>query len=153
MLDWLPAALKGVDTADKTGRTISRLLQGRRGANRELLDEVRHNAGVCWCFLDAEADLERSVAALRHAVYDRLAAAGHDFNTLAKATIAPAPSLARSELQSLQGKRTEDLLAAIYDRIKALRLAHELGARPIRYTARFRNIQRRILLLLRHVAG
>ena len=38
MLAWLPAALKGVDTADKTGRTISRLLRGRRGSNRELLD-------------------------------------------------------------------------------------------------------------------
>ena len=152
MLDWLPAALKGVDTADKTGRTIGRLLRGRKGANRALLDEVRHNASVCWCYLDAEADLERSVEALRHDVYDRLAADGHDFNSVARGRIRPDPSLARSELRHLQDKRTEELLASIYDRIKALRLAHRLGAKPPRYTARFRNIQRRILLLLRHAA-
>ncbi len=152
MLDWLPAALRGVDTADKTGRTIRGLLRGRKGANRALLDEVRHNASVCWCFLDAEADLDRSVSALRHEVYDRLAESGHDFNSLARGRIKNDPSLDGSELQSLQGKRTEDLLAAIYQRIKALRLAHELGARPLRYTARFRNIQRRILLLLKHAA-
>ena len=152
MLDWLPAALKGVDTADKTGQTLARIIRGRKGANRALLDEVRHNASVCWCYLDAEADLERSIEALSHEVYDRLAASGHDFNSLARGKVRPDPSLARSELQSLQGKRTEEVLEAIYDRIKALRLAHRLGAKPLRYTARFRNIQRRILLLLRHAA-
>jgi hypothetical protein len=155
MWDWLPAALKGLDTAERTARAFRGLQRGRRGARHALLDELRHNATVCWLFIERDVALDRVVAELRHEVYDRLAGEGFDFDVLRRARIAAHPSLERTGLHPFVGRRTGHLVHALYDRIKDLKLTHRLSADHPgnRFPMRVRNIQRRILLLLWHLQG
>ena len=152
---WLPAAFEGLDTAARTARAFRGLQRGRRGARHALLDELRHNATVCWLFVGREIELEQLVAELRHDAYDRLAEQGFDFDSLRRAPVAAHPSLERTGLQAFVGQRTGHLVHALYGRIKDLELTYRLspGSPRVRFPLRVRNIQRRILLLLWHLRG
>jgi len=153
MLEWIPVALKGVDTLEKSGKTLSRLIKGKRGAKRALLDEIRHNSTACWLALNRDADLARVITELKHDIYDRLSAQGFDFNSLKKGKIKSHPSLKKSDLKYIVGKRTEDLIDNIYQRIKDLKLTHKLSPDnpKNRFPVRLKNIQKRILLLINHL--
>jgi hypothetical protein len=153
MWEYLPAALKGVDSLEKTHKALSSIIKGKRGAKRTFVAEVQHNSTVCWLYLNRDADLAKVIEELKHDVYDLLSAQGFNFNTLKKAKIDSHPSLVKSNLKHLIGKRTEDLVDNIYKNIKGLKVTYKLsGENPQnRYAARVRNLQKRILLLIRHL--
>ena len=153
MLEWIPAALKGVDTFEKSRRTLSALIKGKKGAKRALIDEIRHNSTVCWLYLNRDADLAKVISELSHDVYDELSAKGYDFNSLKRGKIKSHPSLKKSDLKYFVGKNTEKLVDTIYQRIKKLKLTFKLSSEnpKNRFPVRVRNIQKRILLLLRHM--
>ena len=153
MLEWIPAALKGVDSFEKTIKTLSALIKGKKGAKRAFLDEIRHNSTVCWLYLNRDADLAQVISELRHDIYDQLSVQGFDFNALKKGKIESHRSLKKSDLKYFIGKTTEDLVGIIYQRIKDLKLTYKLSSDNAknRFPVRVRNIQKRILLLLRHM--
>ncbi len=153
MWEYLPVAFKGVNTLEKTSKSLSSLIKGKKGAKRIFLDEIRHNLTVCWLYLKRDAKLKQVIDELRHDVYDQLSVKGFDYNSLKKGKIESHPSLTRSDLKYLVGKRTEDLIHKIYGRIKDLKLTYKLSANnpKNRYSVRIINIQKRMLLLLRHL--
>lgn len=153
MLEWIPVALKGLDTIEKTNNALSGLLKGKKGAKRAFLDEIRHNSTVCWLYLNRDADLAEVISELKHDVYDQLSLQGFNFNSLKKGKIKSHPSLKRSNLKYFLGKSTEDLVDIIYKRIKDLKLTYKLSSEnpKNRFSVRVTNIQKRILLLLRHM--
>lgn len=153
MLEWIPVALKGVDTFEKTKKELSGLLKGKKGAKRVFLDEIRNNSTACWLYLNRNADLAQVISELKHDVYDQLSVQGFDFNSLKKGKIKSHPSLKRSDLKYFIEKSTEDLVDIIYKRIKDLKLTYKLSSDnpKNRFPVRVRNIQKRILLLLRHM--
>ena len=153
MVEWIPVALKGVDTFEKMGKTLSTLIKGKKGAKRAILNEIRHNSTVCWLYLSRDADLAKVISELKHDIYDELSAQGFDFNSLKKGKIKSHPSLKRSDLKNLIEKSTEDLVDIIYQRIKDLKLTYKLSSDnpKNRFPVRVRNIQKRILLLIRHM--
>lgn len=153
MLEWIPVALKGVDTFEKTSKTLSALTKGKKGAKRAFLDEIRHNSTVCWLYLNRDADLAQVMSELKHDIYDQLSVQGFDFNSVKKGKIKSHPSLKRSDLKYFLEKNTEDLVGIIYQRIKDLKLTYKLSPDnpKNRFPVRVRNIQKRILLLLRHM--
>jgi len=153
MLEWIPIALKGVGTFEKTGKTLSALIKGKKGAQRAFLDEIRHNSTVCWLYLNRDAKLSQVISELKHDIYDQLSAQGFNFNSLKKGKIKSHPSLKRSDLKYFIEMSTEDLVSIIYQRIKDLKLTYKLSSDnpKNRFSVRVRNIQKRILLLLRHM--
>ncbi|MFC2134431.1 hypothetical protein ACFLTH_07415 [Bacteroidota bacterium] len=153
MMEWIPIVLKGVDTLEKSGKTLSALIKGKKGAKRAILDEIRHNSKVCWLFLNRDADLSEVISELKHNIYDQLSTQGFDFNSIKKGKIKSHPSLKKSDLKFLVGKSTENLVDIIYLKIKDIKLTYKLSPDnpKNRFPVRVRNIQKRILLLIYHM--
>lgn len=153
MLEWIPVALKGFDTVKKTGEGISAVIKGKKGSERAILDEIRHNSSVCWLYLNRDAELSKVIPEFKHDIYDQLSIKGYDFNSLKKGKVKSHNSLENSDLKYLIGKSTEDLIDVIYKRIKDIKLTYKLTAEnpKNRYQVRVRNIQKRIFLLLKHL--
>ena len=93
------------------------------------------------------------ISELKHDIYDQLSVQGFDFNSLKKGKIKSHPSLEKSDLKYFIEKSTEDLVGIIYKRIKDLKLTYKLSPDnpKNRFLVRLANIQKRILLLLRHM--
>jgi hypothetical protein len=99
--------------------------------------------------------LSEVVGKLSTAEYDRLLRDGFGFNGLKRRKIKRMPSLDNTDLASWQGKETEELVFAIYDKLKTLIQKHPYTADNPKYRwgVRVQNIRKRIWLLIRHVEG
>jgi hypothetical protein len=85
--------------------------------------------------------------------FKRLSKEGFNFNNLKKDKIANYNSLKGTELSSWVGKKTEDLVESIYDKLNELIIRYPLVAKnkKYRWNIRVNNIRKRVWLLLKHV--
>lgn len=149
----IPAALESLGAA---GAAIAELASWRRRARgdaRALVGELKDNLIYLDMVARGDVGLETVVERLSVTEYKRLARAGFDFNRLKRGAIAPDKSLDGTDLASWSGKKTAELVDAIYDKINEIKLRHPLVADGGRYrwTVRVNNIRKRIWLLLMHV--
>jgi hypothetical protein len=155
MWSQLPDALAALAAAASRGQTWTAVLRKRKGDGRALLEELKHIYRLLSLVLDEQAAPESIIEDLPTGTYDRLALEGFNFDTLKRGRMTAYPDLAQSDLAPWGGKRTGDLVENIYDKIKDLKALHkyarERGKR--RWRVRILNIQKRILLLLRHLAA
>ena len=92
---------------------------------------------------------------LQTAEYDRLLKTDFDFNRLKRKKIKASQRYKGTDLKSFIGKDTYHLVENIYDRIKEMKRIHRIdnNLERIRWTVRFSNLHKRILLLLEHLKG
>lgn len=155
MFESLPAILKSLASAGAALRSFSDWRARSRGEVRVLVEELKENSRLCWLVLEEGVPLETIVPKLSTVEFDRLNRAGFDFNTLKRERIGAWKSLAGTDLASWQGKTSEALLRSIYDKIKDLQTIypHAAGNPARRWRGRVWNIQKRIMLLLKHISG
>lgn len=155
MLENIPLALKSIASATTTLNAFSNWRSGTKGDVHTLIEELKENSRYCWLVLEQNIDAETIIPQLSTKEYDRLGKAGFDFNSLKRRNIPKMRSLQGTDLASWQGKSTEELVANIYDKIKDLKTLHSyLGKKQnIQWKTRIANIQKRNLLLLKHVTS
>ena len=149
----IPAALESLGAA---GAAIAELASWRRRARgdaRALVGELKDNLVYLDMVARGDVDLAAIVERLSIDEYQRLARAGFDFNRLKRGAIKLDKSLAGTDLANWRGKKTAELVDAIYDKINELKLRHPLVGEggSYRWTVRVNNIRKRIWLLLMHV--
>ncbi len=139
-----------------TAKTIDAFKNWRNATARnswELIEELENNSLQCWTVLDKNVPVGDIVNKLSTAEYDRLRKDNFNFNNIRKRKVYHYKSMQGTDLEFLGGKETKVLITNIYDRIKDLKKKYPFaddGAKKRWYT-RVANIQKRILLLLRHV--
>lgn len=155
MLENIPLALKSIASAASTLNAFSDWRSGTKGDVHALIEELKENSRYCWLVLEQGIDPDTVIPKLSTTEYDRLGKAGFDFNSLKRRNIPNMRSLQGTDLSSWQDKSTEALVANIYDKIKDLKTLHPyLGKRQnIQWKTRIGNIQKRNLLLLKHVTS
>jgi len=153
MFTSISAILSDLATAARAAKAIAELLIGKRGDVRALIKEVKHNVTVCWLVLEfGEAPLD-VVPKLTTTEYDRLLVTNFNFNELQGKKIRKTPRLAKSDLSHFIGEQTSELVENIYDLIAEIKLLQQaVPTNPrIRWKVRINNIQKRQLLLIRHL--
>lgn len=145
------------DTLASAAGTLSAfkgVMKGTRGDSRALLEEIKENAGLCWLVVEKNLEAEKIIKELSTKEYDRLLRTDFNFNSLKRRPVADYKTIKDTELASFAGKPTEGLLVNIYDKIKELRRIYRIDRHTpgIRWRVRIINLQKRNLLLLRHLA-
>jgi len=155
MLENLPLALKSIASAASTLNAFSDWRSRTKGDVHALIEELKENSRYCWLVLEQDIEPETIIPQLSTKEYDRLGKAGFDFNSLKRRKIPHMRSLQGTDLTSWQGKSTEELVANIYDKIKDLKTLHPYQGKKqnIQWKTRISNIQKRNLLLLKHVTS
>ena len=149
----IPSVLKSLSSAGSAIRELANWRKRARGDARALAGELRDNL----TFLDMVAEdgvpLDDVIGKISIAEYRRLSRAGYDFDGLKRGRIKKYASLKGSDLESWAGKRTEDLVDSIYDKINQLllRYPHVSNHGRYRWYVRVNNIRKRVWLLLRHL--
>ena len=149
----IPTILEGLAS---TAKTIEAFKNWKRATARDvwkLIEELESNSLHCWTVLDKNESVGNIVNKLSTAEYDRLRRESFDFNNIRQKKVYPYKSLGGTDLAFLGEKETKALITNIYERIKDLKNKYpfaEDGTQKRWYT-RVENIQKRILLLLRHV--
>ena len=133
--------------------TVGEIKKRAKGDCRELLKEIKENSRYLWLALDGHISLAEAIAELSSEVYDRLSSEGLDFNLVQKRKISKKYKLKGTALEYWQGKNTEALVVNIYDKISDIKHVLPLAenSTKIRLRVRAINIQKRIVLLLRHI--
>ncbi len=124
-----------------------------RGNARALVEELKDNSRLCWLVIEDDVAVKKIIPSLSYTVYDRLNKAGFDFNALKRKKIRDYAQLKQSDLESWTGKSTHELIENIYDKIKNLKTTYKYApdSGKHRWKARVINIQKRILLLVKHL--
>jgi hypothetical protein len=153
VLGSIPAILKSLTSAGVVLRSFSDWRGRTRGDTRALVEELKENSRLCWLVLEEDVSLDTIVPKLSTREFDRLNRAGFDFNAVKRERIGADRSLAGSDLASWQGKSSEALLCSIYHKIKDLKTPypHAVKNHARRWRSRVWNIQKRIMLLLKHI--
>lgn len=101
-----------------------------------------------------DVQLREVVSKLSVEEFDRLLKEGFNFNAVKRKKIASIPSLQSTDLESWQGKSTEDLIFSIYDKIKDIQVKFpHTGLNPkYRWSVRVQNFRKRIWLLAMHLS-
>ena len=133
--------------------TISDMRAKIKGEARALVEELKENSRLCWLVIEENVEVGKIIPELSTVEFDRLNKAGFDFDTLKSRKISKYPQLAKSELASWVGKSTEALIVNIYDKIKHMKTTYKYApaSEKFRWKARIINIQKRILLLVKHL--
>ncbi len=149
----IPSALEMLASATKTIAAFAKWRQVTIGNSRSLINELETNSRYCWAVIDQDIPVGNIVGQLSTTEYDRLNKAGFDFNNIRQRRIYRYKSLAGTDLAFLGGQETKTLIKNIYDRIKDLKTKYPFASDGTkkRWQTRVVNIQKRILLLLRHV--
>lgn len=149
----VPAVLRSLADAGAAVRELAVWRARARGDQRRLVGELKENLHYLDMVVEDGVPLERVVEKLSDEQYRRLADAGYNFNSLQRRRIDAYPSLKGTDLAGWQGKETEALVEAIYDKLKEIRIKHPVvsGSSRYRWSVRVQNIRKRIWLLLRHV--
>ena len=153
MVTSIATTLSDLASAAKAAKAIADLLTGKRGDVRALIQEVKHNIDLCWLVLEYDKAPLDVVPMLTTTEYDRLLVTKFDFNQLQGKRIRETPSLAKSDLSHFIGGQTSELIENIYDLIAQMKLLQkEVPDHPkIRWNVRIINLQKRQLLLIRHL--
>ena len=153
MLEDLSSLFAALSSAEKTAKVLKELLKGTKGDRRALLEELKENLTLCWLVVEQGTAPDKVIPAFKTSEYDRLNKTDFNFNSLQKKKIRRSAQLEASELASLIGKKTADLIINIYDKIKTLKQAHDVDSTNtrIRWHLRILNLHRRMLLLIKHL--
>jgi hypothetical protein len=153
MLENIPGILKSIATAYSGLKALSDMSAKTRGDARALIEELKENSRLCWLVVEENVEIKKIIPQLSYAEYDRLNKAGFDFNALKRKKIRRYSQLNQSDLESWAGKSTPDLIENIYDKIKNLKTTYKYAptSEKHRWKARIINIQKRILLLVKHL--
>lgn len=153
MLENIPGILKSIATAYSGLKALSDMSAKTRGDSRALIEELKKNSRLCWLIVEENVEIKKIIPQLSFTEYDRLNKAGFDFNALKRKKIRKYSQLKQSDLESWAGKSTHDLIENIYDKIKNLKTTYKYAptSEKHRWKARIINIQKRILLLVKHL--
>lgn len=153
MLENIPGLLKSIANAYSGLKALSDMSAKARGDARSLVEELKENSRLCWLILEEDIDVKKIIPQLTYSEYDRLNKAGFDFNSLKRKKIRRYSQLNQSDLGSWAGKSTHELIENIYDKIKNLKTTYKYAptSEKYRWKARVVNIQKRILLLVKHL--
>lgn len=152
MLESIPTILKSFATASSALKAFADMRAKTKGDARSLVEELKENSRLCWLVIEEDVDVKKIINELTTSEFDRLNKAGFDFNALNRNKIANYVQLGDTDLSSWTGKTTGALIENIYDKIKNLKVTYKYapGSEKRRWKSRVINIQKRILLLLKH---
>ena len=150
MFESLLPVLQGLINATKAMASFDAFRKAQRGEARALIEELKENSRLCFRVIGDGVDHRSVVPKFSTAVFDRLNAAGFNFNVLQRRRITAYPGLAESDLARWSNKTTAELVTNIYDKLKDLRSRHEFMPDHKFNRRRLINIHKRLLLLLRH---
>tara|TARA_B100002049_G_C15938880_1_gene315437 strand:+ start:147 stop:614 length:468 start_codon:yes stop_codon:yes gene_type:complete len=155
MLESITKIFSTLSTAAKTAKALQKIISDVDGDERILLEEIKENAGLCWLVTKREVEPARVIKELQTTEYDRLLKTDFDFNRLKRKKIKASQRYKGTDLKSFIGKDTYHLVENIYDRIKEMKRIHRIDNNldRIRWSVRFSNLHKRILLLLEHLKG
>lgn len=152
MFENIPLLLKAFDTATGALNAFTGWKSKTKGNARSVIEELKENSRYLWLVIEEDVPLEKVMSNLSTKEYDRLLKEGFSFNSLKNKKIGKYVSLDGTDLSSWQGKETENLVSNIYDKIKDLKTKYPLSknSKKIRWKQRVKNVQKRILLLVKH---
>lgn len=155
MLENIPTILEALDTATSALKAFTGWRSKTRGDARVIVEELKENSRYLWLVIEEDILFDDVVGKLSTSEYDRLLRERFDFNTLKRKRVASYSSLDGTDLSSWKEKHTSELVSNIYDKLKDLKTKypHSKNSKTIRWEQRIRNVQKRILLLLRHVSS
>jgi len=153
MLENVPGILKSIATMYSGLKAFSDMRAKTRGDARSLVEELKVNSRLCWLVIEEDVGVEKIIPQLSHIEFDRLNKAGFDFDALKRKKIRKYPQVDKTDLASWSGKSTHALIENIYDKIKDLKTTYKYSphSEKHRWKARIINIQKRILLLVKHL--
>ena len=145
-------------TAANTTKAFKELLASRKGEARLLLEELKRDSTLSWLVVNREVEPKKIIPQLSTKAYDRLLEENYNFNSLVSANRRTVKGDARfedSDLSSFVGKDVSNLVEAIYDRIKEMKVIFEVDPDDDRidWNRRVINLHKRILLLMFHLKG
>ncbi len=155
MLENIPGILKSIATTYSGLKAFTDMRAQTRGDARSLVEELKENSRLCWLVIEEDIDVRKIIPKLSHREYDRLNKAGFDFDALQRKKIKDYNQLNDTDLASWAGKSTRALVENIYDKIKNLKVTYRYApnSEKRRWNIRIINIQKRILLLVKHVSS
>ncbi|MEE4245621.1 MAG: hypothetical protein V2I33_09430 [Kangiellaceae bacterium] len=153
MIETIGQLFSSLSSAAKTAKTMQKLIANVNGDERALIEEIKENAGLCWLVTKREVEPKKVIKELVTTEYDSLIKTDFDFNKLKRRKIKVGKHLKQTDLKSFDGKETYHLVINIYDRIKDLKRIYRIDSEldKIRWSVRFINLHKRILLLLEHL--
>lgn len=153
MLENIPGILKSIATTYAGLKAFSDMRAKTKGDARSLVEELKENSRLCWLIIEEDVELKRIIPQLSYSEFDRLNKSGFDFDALKRKKIRKYSQLIHSDLESWAGKSTHSLVENIYDKIKNLKTTYKYSpqSEKRRWKARVINIQKRILLLVKHL--
>lgn len=155
MIDSIKLIFNTLASAAETVKAFREVLKGTKGDTRALLEEIKENAGLCWLVVEKKIAPEKIIDELSSKEYDRLLRTDFNFNTLKRKAIPAYKEIDNTVLAAYAGQSTETLLVNIYDKVKDLKRIHRIdkNTQGIRWRVRIINLQKRMLLLLRHLSN
>ena len=153
MLENIPGILKSIATTYSGLKALSDMRAKTRGDARSLVEELKENSRLCWLVIEEDVPSGKIIRKLSHSEFDRLNKAGFDFDALKRKRIKKYAQLSDTDLASWAGKSTHALVENIYDKIKNIKTTFKYAphSENRRWKARIINIQKRILLLVKHL--
>ena len=154
MIESIKLIFDTLSSATKTITAFKAVMKGTKGDTRALLEEIKENAGLCWLVVEKNVSPEKIIKELSSQEYDRLLRTDFNFNSLSRKRIKAYKKIKDTELSGFSGKTTELLLINIYDKLKDIKRIHRVDRNTagIRWRVRIINLQKRMLLLIRHLA-
>lgn len=151
----IPTVLDSLAAGGSAMKRMNTWWSKSKGDSRALIGELKDNLSYLDMVVADDIPLADVIQSLSTVEYKRLSLAGYNFNKLKKSKIKKYPSLKGSDLKNWGGKRTEELVVAIYDKINEIqiRFPHVGHNNKYRWGVRVNNIRKRIWLLLKHVSG
>lgn len=153
MIESLPGILKTILEAATAAEFWKKLSRDTTGDASVLIDEIKNNLRFCRLVLEDHETIDDSIDVLSTAEFDRLRRSGFKFKALSSRKIRKHKSLENTDLAYWQGKTTRELVVSIYDKIKDIQILYPRAKHSTkrRWNVRVINIQKRILLLLKHL--
>jgi hypothetical protein len=149
----LPDLLKMLSNVTETIEAFRNWRRQTKGDSWRIIDELEKNSVLCWSVIEKDKPVEEIIEKLSTAEYDSLKREGFDFNAINRKKIYPYKDLQGTDLAFSAGKETGVFIDNIYAHIKELirKFPYAEDRTKRRWYTRILNIQKRILLLLRHM--
>ncbi|NNF95366.1 MAG: hypothetical protein HKM94_00360 [Halobacteria archaeon] len=144
MLENILGILKSIATAYLGLKAFSEMRAKAKGDARSLVEELKESSRLCRLIIEEDVILGKSFPS--YPMPGSILMLKHK-------KIRKYPQLLNSDLASWTGKSTHTLVDNIYDKIKNLKTTYKYApqSEKRRWKARVINIQKRILLLVKHL--